>query len=254
LGAVFAAWIAAATGALGESLSDLEKVATLNLKGTLYHVQGVVVDEQHIWVSSVDSVRREGHLAQFSRSTQELERDVIVGDHVRFHPGGIAGDTDSIWVPVAEYRPRTSAVIERRSKRTLELLSSFRFADHIGCVAVAPGLVVGGNWDSREFYVWDLRGHLVRRFPNGQPTRYQDMKFLGDRLVASGPLSTSSGAIDWLEWPSMRLGRQILGGKTDRNMLYNREAMAIDAEFIYLLPEDGPSRLFIFRYPAPNVP
>ena len=66
-------------------------------------------------------------------------------------------------MPVAEYRPNSTAVIERLNKRTLEVEFRFAVSDHIGCIAVTPGIQVGGNWDSKQFYVWDRRGSLMRR-------------------------------------------------------------------------------------------
>jgi hypothetical protein len=107
--------------------------------------------------------------------------------------------------------------------------------------------VIGGNWDSRQFYVWNRRGKLLRTIANPAENAYQDIKFVGGRLVASGLLPRGAGAIDWLDYPSMRLVRRISAGKTDRGAAYTREGMAIRGTQLFLLPEDGPSRLFEFR-------
>src|SRR5215831_6353637 len=75
------------------------------------------------------------------------------------------------------------------------------------------------------------------------------------RLAGSGCVgiaSDRSGAIDWLELPSFHLKRRIRMGKTDRGEPFTREGMAIRGSELLLLPEDGPSRLFVFRLKSPD--
>src|SRR5262249_54986516 len=133
-----------------------------------------------------------------------------------------------------------------RNLRTLELETQFAADDHIGCIAATPDGLIGGNWDTRDLYLWDRAGHLVRKVANPTPNRYQDMKFQGGQLVASGLLADGSGAIDWLEYPSLRLLRRVAMGKSDRGVAYTSEGMTIRGNRVFLLPEDGPSRLFEF--------
>jgi len=173
-------------------------------------------------------------------------REIEVQADARFHPGGIALEGDALWIPVAEYRAHSSSVIERRSKRTLALESQFEVADHIGCIAASPDFLIGGNWDSKEFYVWNRQGQLIRKVPNATGNAYQDMKFAAGEIVASGKLADGEGAIDWLALPSFQLRRRVMAGKNDRGVLYTREGMAIRGNQLILLPEDGPSRLFMF--------
>jgi hypothetical protein len=153
----------------------------------------------------------------------------------------------SLWLPVAEYRRASSAVIQKRSVRSLELEFEFSVADHIGCISAGPDFLIGANWDSREFYVWDRNGQLLRKVANPTPNAYQDIKFVDGGLVASGLLPDHTGAIDWLEYPSFRLIRRLPAGKTSRGIPYTAEGMAIRGDRILLLPEDSPSRLFEFR-------
>ena len=75
---------------------------------------------------------------------------------------------------------------------------------------------------------------------------YQDMKFDSGQIIASGILPDKTGAIDWLDYPSLHLARRVKAGNTDRGVLYTREAMAIRGNKLLLLPEDGASRLFVF--------
>lgn len=227
-------------------VEDARLVETIPLDGTLYHVQGVDLDRDHIWVTSVDQKDRKAYLHQFSRATHKLERQVDLTDGPRFHPGGFSIDGDSIWVPVAEYTRNSSAVLLELDKRTLAVERRIAVPDHIGCVAVTKDSLIAGNWDSRKFYVFSKEGKLLRTVDNPSATRYQDIKFVGGDLVGSGTGPTAGGAIEWLAWPSMKLVRRLRAGTTDRGKPYTEEGMALKGRDLYLLPENGPSRLFHF--------
>jgi len=88
---------------------------------------------------------------------------------------------------------------------------------------------------------------------NPSATRHQDMKFVGDRLVAGGALTPWSGAVDWIDWPSLTVTRTLRAGAIGpirpigRGGPYTGEGMAIEGRDLYLVPEDGPSRMFHFR-------
>jgi hypothetical protein len=232
---------------LAAALGDQAPVQTIELKGTTHHVQGIDLDATRLWVTSVDQDAKKGYLHEFALPSGELRRTVEVGTGTRFHPGGMARDGDSLWLPVAEYRRESSAIIQQRNAKTLELEMQFEVADHIGCVAAGPDFVVGGNWDSRLFYVWDKHGKLLRNLENSAGNAYQDLKFVDGKLVGGGLLPGKVGAVDWLEWPSLRLEKRVQAGKTDRGVPYTNEGMAVRGDRLFLLPEDGPSRLFEFR-------
>jgi hypothetical protein len=229
-------------------LEDLEPLGAVALHAPLDHVQGIDVEGDSLWVSSVDRKARQGFLHLFDNASGELRAEVAVERGARYHPGGIAVDGDAVWVPVAEYRRSSSSLIQRRDKRTLRLLGEFEVADHIGCIAAGETLV-GGNWDSRIFSEWTREGRLLRRRPNPTPNAYQDLKRMAEALVASGKLSAEQGAIDWLDPESLALRRRVVTGKTDRGVLFTNEGMAVRDGKLYLLPEDAPSRLFVFRLP-----
>jgi hypothetical protein len=229
------------------SLADFTMERTLALAGETHHVQGIDLDGERIWVTAVDARQRKGYLLEFGLAQGNLLRQVEIGRGDRFHPGGMAADGDALWIPVAEYRRASSTVMQRRNKRTLAVELEFEVRDHIGCVAAAGAELTGGNWDSRDFYVWDRNGRELRRIHNPTENRYQDVKFVGGQLIASGLLPNGNGAIDWLAYPSLRLKRRVTVGKTDRGVEYTREGMAMRGERLYLLPEDSPSRLFVFR-------
>ena len=161
-----------------------------------------------------------------------------------FHPGGFDLDGDSIWIPVAEYRPHSRSVIQRRSRKTLELLASFEVADHIGCLTVIGDHLAGGNWDARQFYEWSFDGKPIGRRDNPNRAHYQEVKARYGTLVASG---TSPEVIEWLDPETLAPLRSVSAGKTDRGAPYTREGMDLRDGRLYLLPEDSTSRLFVFR-------
>jgi hypothetical protein len=239
-------FLLALLGIEGASLKE-----TRNLDGRLYHVQGLALDPEHFWITSVDAANRKGYLHQFNRATAKLEREIEVTDGPRFHPGGFSIHGDSIWAPVAEYKPHSTAVLEEIDKHTLTLKRKIAVADHIGCVAVTSDNLIAGNWGSRQLYVLDLAGRQLDVMDNPEANQYQDMKFAGGMLVASGTFNHSSGAVDWFQWPSMKLVRRVRSGMTDRGVPYTTEAMAIEGRDLYFVPEDGPSRLFHFVLTKP---
>ncbi|HEV8147236.1 MAG TPA: DUF6454 family protein [Bryobacteraceae bacterium] len=240
------AFIAAAQPA-DTSLDSAKLTRVIELKGATYHVQGVYPEGDRVWVTSVDRESRRGFLFQFSMKTGELVKTTEIHDGERFHPGGLDARDKSLWIPVAEYRANSSAVIQRRNKDTHALEFQFAVPDHIGCIAVTPEFVIGGNWDSRIFYFWTHAGEMVRKVDSTTGNAYQDMKFDGGYVVAGGVLADRSGAVDWLDLKSMSLVHRMKVGRTDRGAPFTREGTSIRGNEIVFLPEDSPSRLFLFK-------
>jgi hypothetical protein len=236
----------------GPLLTPSDAIRVLELQGKTNHVQGIDTDGVFLWVTSVDSAGHKGYLREFRLEDGREIRSIELQDGERFHPGGIAADAESIWIPVAEYRANSSAVIQKRNKRTFALELQFAVLDHIGCVAVTPEFVIGGNWDSRHFYFWDHQGRLIRKVANETGNAYQDLKFRSGGIIASGGLPERRGAIDWLDLTSMHLVRRVIAGKTDRGASLTREAMTTYQDQLWLLPEDDQSRLFVF--PLASLP
>jgi hypothetical protein len=228
-----------------EDRLSLEK--TIAIAGDTFHVQGIDVDGSRLWITSVDVKAKRGFLLEYKLPEGSLVRSVEIQDGVRFHPGGMMADGDSLWIPVAEYRKESTSTIQRRSKRTLELKSQFPVADHIGAIAITPDGLVGANWDARSLYVWDRKGKQVRKVANSSQVALQDMKYNNGQLVGGGLKADKSGAIVWMAWPSLQVARVVPVGRTDRGVAYTHEGMAIRNNKLWVLPEDAPSRLFVFN-------
>jgi hypothetical protein len=232
-----------------EHLQQWRQGETVALQGTLHHVQGIDVEDGMVWVSSVDAKAKKGYLSRFSQTTGKLLGQVEVQEGTRIHPGGIALDGDAVWVPVAEYHRNGATTIQRRDKATLALLGSFSVSDHIGCIAASGEELLGGNWDSRTLYVWDKTGKERSRTANPHSTSYQDLKWSDGVWLGSGLIGREEGAVDWLARGDYRLLRQVRVHRTDRGVRYTHEGMTYRGRKLYFLPEDDPSRLFVFEAP-----
>lgn len=232
-----------------DNLDGWRRTDVITLDSDLKHVQGIDIEENRLWVSSVDMKSGKGYLSLFELPSGKKLSQVEVQEGKRIHPGGIAIDGESIWLPVAEYHRGGPTTIQRRNKLTLALESNFTVNDHIGCVAADHSILYGGNWDSRTIYSWSKSGQEVSRKPNPQQTSYQDLKFVDGVLLGSGNVSKEQGAVEWLHPTDLRVIKRLLVGKTDRGQPYTHEGMAFRNGKIFFLPEDYPSRLFIFGQP-----
>jgi hypothetical protein len=245
---------AATSNQFYNTIERAELREAIQLAGQLFHVQGLELDSEHIWVTSVDDAEHKGYLHQFDRATGRLLRQIELTDGQRYHPGGISIADGSIWVPVAEYRPNSTAVLLQIDISTLRVRRRIRVADHLGCAAASEHTLVAGNWDSKLLYIFDLTGKRpVRIVPNPTATSYQDMKIVDGQLVASGTKTLWSGTIDWIDLRNLTVTRSLhAGAMTSDQFLggllpYTREGMAIEGSDLYFMPEDGPSRLIHFR-------
>ncbi len=212
------------------------------------------MEGRRLWVTAVDAPAKRGLLHEFllpATGSAKLVRTIEIGRGERFHPGGFSADRSSLWIPIAEYRRQSSAIVERRNKKTLAVESEFEVPDHIGCLAAAKGRLYGGNWDSRQIYEWDFKGRLIQKRDNSTGNSFQDIKLTGGKLVGGG-FTTTGPAIDWIDPVTLKLLHRIPAGKTDRGVPFTREGLDLHGDRLYLLPEDDPSRLFLFRSPMLN--
>lgn len=225
-------------------------VKTIELQGETHHVQGIELVGKNFLITSVGRIERRAFVFEFdSRGHKLRETQIQVGE--RFHPGGLCVEDGSFWTAVAEYKPKSNAIVERRSVKTFEIEREFEVADHIGCVAAHGDRVWGANWNAELIYEWTRRGRQVsvRRNPHG--VAYQDMKYV-DGMIVAGGINQTGGFVDWLDPKKLALRRRLTFGRTDRGVLYTHEGMALRDGLLYLLPEDAPSRVFVFEVPRVN--
>lgn len=237
-------------GLLGHlSAEQLRLRDVIRLEGETYHVQGIDVRGSRLFVSSVDRQEKRGLLFEFHLPSGRRVRSIEIHRGALYHPGGLMMEGGSLWIAIAEYRPHSQSVIQRRHLKTLSLEASFPISDHIGAVAVTPDHVIGANWDAHELYVWRRTGQLLRRIPNPTGIAFQDLKFVRGQLIGSG-VRNGAAVIAWMRWPSLELVREIHPGRTDRGVAFTQEGMALAKRRLWLLPEDTPSRLFVFDLPS----
>lgn len=234
------------------TLVEWKAERVIPLAAPLHHVQGIDVEQDRLWVSSVDAKSGKGYLSLLDTRTGKLLRQVEVQHGKRIHPGGLQLDGDSVWLPVAEYDRDGPTTMQRRNKRTLALERSFEVSDHIGCVAAGPNILMGGNWDSKSIYSWAKDGRQLAKSPNPGRISFQDLKWDNGSLIGSGNAARDAGeagAVEWWSPTDWRLVRRFTVGKTDRGVPYANEGMAWRGGKLYLLPEDSPSRLFVMAGP-----
>jgi Family of unknown function (DUF6454) len=98
-----------------------------------------------------------------------LQADIVLGEGHKYHPGGIDVDQDgTVWVPVAEYRPNSHAMVYAVDARTLAVTEVFRYDDHIGGIVrdTTDGKLHGVSWGSRRLFTWTQSGLLLNRTAN----------------------------------------------------------------------------------------
>jgi hypothetical protein len=183
-------------------------VATIPINFNTYHPQGMVKIGDMYFLSTVD-IRKPttrypalqdgydrdtgegvGHLFKFD-GKGNLIADLTLGDGSVYHPGGMDYDGKSIWVPAAEYRPNSRAIIYRVDPATMKATEVMRYGDHIGGLVynAESKTLHGVSWGSRRFYRWtfDNDGKVSNAGARPEDLRvanrshyidYQDCKYL----------------------------------------------------------------------------
>jgi hypothetical protein len=201
--------------ALAKDLSVVDRntawtqLSALKLNFPTYHPEGLVVTEGRFYLSStqiieptvkypvpVDGYDRTpgkgiGHLFVIDR-TGKLVKDIVLGHDIVYHPGGIDRTGNYLWVPVAQYRPNSTAEIDRVDLRTFGVKRMFTVADHIGGIVYDPTRerLVGNNWGSRTFYEWSLSGRPLTTWRNPENLLdFQDCQYIDSGKMACGGIT-----------------------------------------------------------------
>jgi len=223
------------------------RVASIPIRFTTFHPQGMVKIGDTFYVSSVEVTRPTtrfaapvdgqdrdtgagvGHLFKIDGSGSLLA-DLRLGEGTIYHPGGIDYDGTNIWVPVAEYRPNSRSIVYRVDPRTMTATEMFRFNDHIGAVVhdTDRHILAGVSWGSRRFYRWPLTAagrvrdldadHASLATPNpSHYVDYQDCKYAGtSRMLCTGVTELRRGT----GTPPFRLGGMDLVDLADGRPLH----------------------------------
>jgi len=178
-----------------------ELTERIALDSPTHHPQGFALVGGRIFMSTVEIIKApvpydeprdgydrtpgkgRGHLFVLDRDGQLL-KDIVISDGNRYHPGGLDYDGEFLWLPVAEYRPNSSADIYRIDPTTYDVTKLFTVSDHIGGVVrdQETGHLVGQSWGSRRFYDWTVGGRQKRFWLNENHfLDYQDCEYVASR-------------------------------------------------------------------------
>ena len=199
-------------GALARDVAAVDRdtawtqVDKLKLSFPTYHTEGLAITPKHLFLSAVQIIEPTqkyptpvggydrtagkgiGHLFVMDRQGH-LQKDITLGEGDEYHPGGISYDGTHVWVPVAQYRPGSSAIIYRVDAESLAVHKQFEVDDHIGGIVrdKTNGHLVGNNWGSRRFYEWTAGGRQVRSWTNNSFfTDYQDCQYAASAKMICG--------------------------------------------------------------------
>jgi hypothetical protein len=202
-------------GALARDFAAVDRntawtqVDKLRLTFPTYHTEGLAITPNHLFLSAVQIIEPTqkyptpvggydrtagkgiGHLFVMDRQGH-LQKDITLGEGDMYHPGGISYDGTNVWVPVAQYRPNSSAIIYRVDADSLAVHKQFQVDDHIGGIVrdETTGHLVGNNWGSRRFYEWTADGKQIRSWDNSSFfTDYQDCQYVASAKMICGGIT-----------------------------------------------------------------
>ena len=214
-----------------------------------------------------------GHLFKIDRAGK-LVSDLPLGDGTIYHPGGIDYDGTNIWIPVAEYRPDSRAIVYRVDPVRMQAAEVFRFADHLGAIVhnTDDNTLHGVSWGSRRFYRWtlDKQGKVTNADVPPDKLRvlnvshyvdYQDCKYVsGRRMLCSGVTELRQrpdaapfrlGGLELIDLSAVRPLHQVpvlLWTADGLDMMHNPVWIESSATGLrgYFMPEDNTSTIYIY--------
>jgi hypothetical protein len=267
-------------------------VASVPINFRTYHPQGMVKIGETLFVSSVeiqiptrrlqesrggydrDTGQGAGHLFKIDMTGNRIA-DLRLGEGSVYHPGGLDYDGESIWVPVAEYRPNSRSIIYRVDPGTMKATAVLRFPDHIGaaCRNTDDRTLHGVSWGSRRFYRWtlgddgtvtnaDAPAERLSTLNTSHYVDYQDCKYVGTRrMLCTGVTELRQspgrepfrlGGIDLVDLDDGRPLHQVpvlLWTAGGMDMTHNAVWLEPSAKGLrgYFMPEDDKSTLYVYE-------
>ncbi|RKR30139.1 DUF6454 family protein [Arthrobacter oryzae] len=200
---------------LAEAFNGVDRNTTwrqtskLKLNFPTYHTEGIAYSPDHIFLSAVQIIEPTtkfqtpqngfdrtpgkgiGHLFVMDKAGN-LQKDITLGEGDMYHPGGIDFDGTNVWVPVAQYRPDSSAIIYRVDANTLDVHKQFEVKDHLGGIVMDKenGHLIGNTWGSRRFAEWDLHGKQLSTWKNPNYfIDYQDCQYVPTAQMLCGGIT-----------------------------------------------------------------
>jgi hypothetical protein len=241
---------------------------TVEFDFDVFHPQAMEVTEDRIYLSSVeilvptarypepvDGYDRtpgvgKGHLFVMDREGNLL-RDIEITDGHRYHPGGIDLRGETLYLPVAEYRPNSSANVYKVDVNTFEVTKMFSVSDHLGGVVYDEGVnrIVGQSWGSRRFYEWTVTGRQKDFWLNPDTwIDYQDCEYVDYRKTLCSGIAGGDGGFTMVDLKS-RAPRHLtpVTLTSDNGKLMTSNPTDLDAEVtptgtrltMYAAPDDG---------------
>lgn len=270
------------TASLVDALRSLDRstawelVDTIPLEFPTHHPQGLAIVDDRLFMSSVEIIEPTerfdepvdgydrtpgagaGHVFAMTRDGELLD-DIAIGEGDVYHPGGIDFDGTDVWVPVAEYRPDSAAIVYRLDPETLTVTEEFRYPDHVGGVVRDPDseLLFGVTWGSRRFVTWTTSGAPLAAVANpSHLIDWQDCQFVGDGMQlcsgVTGLATAEAGAdyelggmalIDLVKGDTLNAVPIPLFSSAGHVVTRNPVAVEVDGDVLRLFaaPDDGPS-------------
>lgn len=187
--------------------TEWELTDRVTLDFPTYHPQGFALVGNRIFMSTVEILeptvtyaepRRGydrspgegvGHVLVLTREGRLLQ-DIELGRGHMYHPGGLDFDGRRVWVPVAQYRPDSRAIVYSINPRTYRVRERFTYEDHVGGVVRddETGDVHGVSWGSRTMLRWSADGRLREARANrSHLLDYQDCAYVDQgQQICSG--------------------------------------------------------------------
>ncbi len=255
-GATVAAGIASITRATTWTLVD-----ELPLRFDAHHPQGMARVGSNWWISTVDINAGRG-LVMVADDRGGLVEQIPIGDHQRYHPGGMDFDGAAFWIPCAEYRPDSSTIVYRLVPGATPE-AAFAVDDHVGAVARcgADGDLVGWSWGSRRFYRWSVDGRLdAARVNPAFFVDHQDCQWLPTGHLLCGGVAEVSlssgpgwlGGLGLLDVDELVMQREvpfpIYSSASGRVATHNPiwAEVTDDHLVVHLLPDDGTGAILAY--------
>lgn len=202
------------------------KVSETKLVSAAYHPQGLTRIGDAYYLSTVEILTLptkldlatdgydrttgtgKGHILKFDMNGNLLA-DLLIGEDTIYHPGGMDFDGKNLWVPTAEYRPNSQALIYKVDPATMKATKLFVYKDHIGGLSrnTDTNALHGISWGSRRFYRFSLDATQasspeasvapadLRKTNHAFYIDYQDNQYLGaNEMIYTGLTSYAATA------------------------------------------------------------